>query len=323
MAKNNSKIEYTFQNIFRGSESASLRLPLVIIDSGEKGPTVWLTACIHGDEVGGIIVTQEMTKLLKKQLQKGKIYIFPLMNPTGFESVSRNVAISGEDLNRAFPGSETGSVASRIAHQIFSTIIDTKPDLVLDLHNDWSRSIPLVFIDEDPGEEFKKSYDKTKKIAKLSGFVNILDTENFKNTLTYNLLKNNIPALTIELGESYVVNEQNVAMGIKSVWNILSSLGMLKNKKKFLYKLPEKVANKTLIYSDKPFSSSSGIVRFYHKPGEMVKKGEIMGAIFDVLGNEQQKIIALDNGIVLGTTDFAAVFPGSVIMAFGNINRKK
>lgn len=58
------------------------------------------------------------------------------MNPLGFETASRHITLSGEDLNRSFPGDKEGSLAGRIANQIFTKIKETKPFLVLDLHND-------------------------------------------------------------------------------------------------------------------------------------------------------------------------------------------
>jgi predicted deacylase len=58
------------------------------------GPVVWLTACVHGDEVGGIVVIQELFKTVRKQLLKGSIYAFPLMNPLGFETASRDIILS-------------------------------------------------------------------------------------------------------------------------------------------------------------------------------------------------------------------------------------
>jgi predicted deacylase len=100
------------------------------IISPNHGPVVWLTACIHGDEVTGIVTIQEVFKKIQKQhLQRGAVYAFPLMNPIGFETGSRNITLSREDLNRSFPGNKNGSMAERIADKIFIPIQQTNPNL--------------------------------------------------------------------------------------------------------------------------------------------------------------------------------------------------
>ena len=111
------KVKYSFIKILTGSDLSRRRLPFMSIESRNTGPSVWLTACGHGDEVGGMVVIQEIFKILrKKPLLKGSVYAFPLMNPIGFETASRNITLSKEDLNRSFPGNINGSLAERIAN---------------------------------------------------------------------------------------------------------------------------------------------------------------------------------------------------------------
>jgi len=161
------KIEFSFLKIITGSEISSRRLPIMKAKSNTSGPIIWLTACSHGDEVGTIVIIQELFKRLKKSpLLKGTIYAFPLMNPIGFETSSRDITLSEEDLNRSFPGDEDGSFAERIAFKIFSTIQETKPRLVIDLHNDWTNSIPYCLVDVQPGKQNKLAYKKARYFAR-------------------------------------------------------------------------------------------------------------------------------------------------------------
>ena len=160
------KIKYSFLKILTGSDLSRRRLPFMSIESINPGPVVWLTGCMHGDEVTGIVTIQEVFKKIQKQLLlKGALYAFPLMNPIGFEAASRNITISREDLNRSFPGSKNGSLAERIADKIFTTIEQTKPTLVLDLHNDWMKSIPYAIIDPKPKQTDKQIYEKARTAA--------------------------------------------------------------------------------------------------------------------------------------------------------------
>ena len=160
------KIDFSFLKIITGSEISSRSLPIMKAQGSDPGPKIWLTSCSHGDEIGTIVIIQELFRRLKKSpLLKGTIYAFPLMNPIGFETSSRNITLSEEDLNRSFPGDKNGSFAERIAFKIFSTIKETKPRLVIDLHNDWTNSIPYCLVDVHPGKQNKLAYKKAGYFA--------------------------------------------------------------------------------------------------------------------------------------------------------------
>lgn len=315
------KVKYSFLKILTGSDLSRRRLPFMSVESVNPGPVVWLTGCIHGDEVTGIVTIQEVFKRLQRRpLTKGSLYAFPLMNPIGFEAASRNITISREDLNRSFPGDKSGSLAERIADKIFGTIKETNPSLVLDLHNDWMKSIPYAVIDANPGGAYRKTYEKTKAIAEKSGFLVILETEELVKSFSYSLLQHNIPALTIELGESYVVNEKNVEYGVRSILGILAFLEMIEQMDEtFSFGLPKSVKGKALKFSSQPVSSASGIIRFLAKPGDVVQKGQAVAKIYNTFGKLQDTILSLSNCIVLGHSDSSVAFPGAPVMAFGVI----
>lgn len=313
------KIKYSFLKILTGSDLYKRRLPFMAAESVNPGPVVWLTGCIHGDEVSGIVIIHEIFKKIRKEpLRKGSLYAFPLMNPIGFETASRNITMTKEDLNRSFPGNKNGSLAERMAEKIFTTIIETKPTLVLDLHSDWIKSIPYTLIDSEQGIGKTDAYQKTALFGKKTGFLVVLDTEELKRTLSYSLIQHHIPALTIELGESYIVSERNVEYGVKSVYNILAGLRMVEPEEKtFCYQLTESYKERILKYSHHPVSSTSGIIRFFARPGDYVQKKQTVAKIYNSFGKLQETITALDNGIVLGHSDSSVAFPGKPVMAFG------
>jgi predicted deacylase len=313
------KIHYSFKKIMTGSDLSHRRLPLMTAASPNPGPLVWLTACSHGDEVSGIVVIQEIFKSIRRRLIRGSVQAFPLMNPLGFELGIRNITMSREDLNRSFPGNPNGSLGERIAHRIFSTITEITPTLVLDLHNDWIDSIPYVLLDNDPGEKHKTAYEEAIRAGKETGLCLIVDAEELKRSLSFNLLLNDIPALTLELGKPYVVSESNVTYGLETIWNILAYLGMvIPRDKPFRYPLPHGYGQGNLLrYSDKPYSSRTGIIRFLAKPGEMVKASQPLAKIVNAFGRNQETVTAIKDAIVLGHSESSAAFPGMPIMAFG------
>ncbi len=272
---------------------------------------------MHGDEIGGTVIIQELFKRLKKDLLCGSVHAFPLLNPFGFEMVSRSIAFTKEDLNRSFPGNEKGTLAQRIAHRIFSFIIKTNPTIVLDLHNDWNKSIPYVLI--DPVSNARQKHNICQ-FAQKTGLLLIEDSEELHTSLTYNLIKNDISALTLELGESYVINEKNIELGLKAILNILVDLNMIASEgQNYLYPLLPYLRGKILHYSIMPLSSSSGIIRFHKKPGDIVAEGEKIAKIYNAFGRLVETLTAKNNGIIIGLTDNAISFPGSPVVAFGII----
>lgn len=312
-------ISYSFLKILTGSDLSRRRLPLMSATSGNPGPVVWLTACGHGDEVCGIAIVQEVFKEIQRRLLRGAVYAFPLMNPIGFETSSRNITVSQEDLNRSFPGESAGSLGKRIANRVFSTIIETGPSLVVDLHNDWIKSIPYVLIDRNPGNLHKEVYERTKTLARQAGFVVVVDTDELTSSLSYNLFMQDVPALTLELGEPRVINEKNVEHGVEAIWNVLGHLEMIQaREKRFIYPTPTSYGKgKLLRYSDQPLSSKSGIIRFLVKPGDEVKRGQPFAKIANAFGKHQETLRSINDAIVLGHSDSAVVFPGMPMMAFG------
>jgi predicted deacylase len=318
------KMKYSFLRIMTGSDLSRRRLPLMAVESSHPGPVVWLTACAHGDEVGGIVIIQEIFKRIRKSnLLKGSVNAFPLMNPIGFETASRNVTLSKEDLNRSFPGDKNGSLAERIADIVFTTITETKPTLVLDLHNDWIKSIPYTLQDRSTGIVQKEVYAKTEVFGEKSGFLVVRDTDELERTLSYSFLKQGTPSLTLELGESYVVNEKNIEYGVRAIWNVLAHLEMVEPESEpFTYPLPETVRGKTLKYSLQPLSSASGIIRFLAKPGDLVRQGQPIAKIYNAFGKLLETMSALHESIVLAHSDSSVAFPGQPVMAFGVIEKQ-
>ncbi len=319
------RIKYSFLKILTGSDLSRRRLAMMEASSPRPGPVVWLTGCVHGDEVGGMVVIQEIFKRLRKEpLLCGRLYAFPLMNPIGFETASRHIGLSMEDLNRSFPGDPNGSLAERIAERIFSTIIQTNPTLVLDLHNDWIKSIPYALIEPRWPEGEKEIFDKSVTFARLSGFIVVKEQAPetsdpyLEKSLTGSVIRRGAPAITLELGESFVVNEQNVDDGVTSVWNILSFLGMTRPREKILNRpVPPSLKDKILDYSHRPPASSSGVIRFLVKPGQIVKAGHKVAKIHNVFGKLQETLVTERAGLVLGHSDSSVALPGMPVAAFG------
>ncbi len=324
MEKNISKLKTFNLKIITGSEYNQKKIPMMQFEAPHKGPVIWLTACAHGDEIGGIVIIQELFRMLKKYgLTKGTVFSFPLMNPIGFETGSRNISFSKEDLNRTFPGDPKGTLAERIAYKIFTVITDTKPDLVIDLHNDWINSTPYAVLD-NIGED----QEIAKKILLYAEDSSLLivqegteEDRELSRTLTASLLRKSIPALTCEMGSSFTIDEKNVRYGLAAIWNILSRAGMtrpLSGPSAEIVDNPLK--GKVLHYDEHPYASSSGIIRFMKKPKDLLKKGEAFAKIYSPFGVLLETLRAEADSIMLGYSDLSVSFPGKSVAAFGIIS---
>ncbi|MFH1354427.1 MAG: succinylglutamate desuccinylase/aspartoacylase family protein [bacterium] len=308
-----------FENYFIDLSFRSLitqrKLAVLSAKAAKVGPVVWLTAGVHGDEIGGVVVIQEIFKRLREQpLRRGTVCALPLINPFGFEVATRQVPISEEDLNRAFPGKASGTLAERIAHLISTTIMASQPTVVLDLHNDWSRSIPYVLIDPKPRSTTAKVYDQVKLLSASLAMPVVLDSDVYQGTLSYTMLRQGVAAFSLELGESYVINEKNIEVGVKALWSVFGKLGMVESTDG---ERSAGEATKILHYSDEPRISSIGITRFLVKPGETVATGQGLAEVYDVMGNLQEKLKAKAPALVLGHTDYSVCFPGTPLVSLG------
>ena len=130
-----------------------ISLPIQIVHGRKPGRTVWLSAAVHGDEIGGVEIIRRVTKSLNARVMSGTVIAVPIVNVHGFLQGDRYLP-DRRDLNRAFPGSPNGSLAARIAN-LFMTEIVTRCDVGIDLHtgSDHRTNLPHVRGDLDDPDD--------------------------------------------------------------------------------------------------------------------------------------------------------------------------
>jgi len=111
--------ELSFSSLPTGN---ALPVPVQVIHGVAPGPTVWLSAAIHGDELNGTEIIRQVLARIRPSDLAGSIIAVPIVNVLGFVGESRYLP-DRRDLNRAFPGSKTGSLAARLAHLFMETIV--------------------------------------------------------------------------------------------------------------------------------------------------------------------------------------------------------
>lgn len=315
-----TKVKYTFLKFPTSSDVIIRKIPYMEIDSGLPGPLVYITACVHGDEVGGVAVLQDLFRVLRRQgIAKGKLCALPLMNPFSFEFARRTLPHTEEDLNRKFPGNPDGGFGERIADQIFQKIVAEKPDLVIDLHNDWIRSVPYAVIEPKAELYAETVRAKSLEMALESGLLVLTDAKPVLGSLTTSLLQQNIPAVTLELGESFVVNEKNLQIGLQTILNILKYMQMVeKSHNPYVFPVFSQAYPFGAVYEyyENPLPRTSGILRSHRVPGQVIKEGEFLGQVVNTFGRNLEKLRAQKTGVLLGLNDSFVSFPGKPIFAF-------
>lgn len=306
-------ISKEFVPLFKSIDLSVRRLPIFVIDSGEPGPVIGITAAIHGDEVTGTAVVQSLVKRLSASpLKKGKIFALPILNPTGFETVTRSLLYDGADLNRSFDGDNIGSPAERSASIILSTVLKFSPDFVIDLHTDSSNSIAYTLVDQPNDLSSKKVVESSIKLAQELGFPWAIDTEEsasypLEKCLTGQLVSRGIPAVTIELGGPLVVVEPFRQAGLEAIWQILYSRNLVATPPK---KFDDKKQTSVLTFQSRIRTTSTGIIDYRVQPGQVIKAKQILGIVRDVFGETIETIYSPVSGILFSHEDQSVVFPG-------------
>ncbi len=282
-------------------------VPVIVERAKIDGPTVLLMAGLHGDEINGVEIIR---RFLRKKLHKpliGTIICMPVFNIFGFLNVQRELP-DGRDLNRSFPGSPKGSLASQFAFH-FMKEIAPHCDYIIDFHTGASQrnnfpQIRCVFKDEESVE-----------LAKVFNPPFILHSNLIPKTLRESMVKRKKKILLFEGGKSNSIEEQVVEEGLNGVKRIIAHLGM-RNYKYDITKDREPIFLEESKWMRAP---SSGMFQALMKNGSAVMKGDVIGIVTDPYGNYEKKIKATQDGYIICSNESPVVYKGDAIV---NIAKK-
>ena len=282
--------------------TTKLDIPIIVRRSKIDGPVVLFSAGIHGDEINGIeIVRQLISKKINKP-KRGTIICIPIINMYGFVNRSREFP-DGRDLNRSFPGSKKGSLASRFAFHILNEVIP-EVHYAIDFHAGGASrfNAPQIRLAENDPE--------LKLLADTFNAPFTLYSKNIGGSFRNSSSKMNVKMLLFEGGKSLDINKDVAKVGINGVKRVLAHLDMLDPK--HAIEIPE---NKT-IYIEKSNwvrAKCSGMLHDYNTIGTFVKKGTILATITDPFGKFERKIKAPNDGYVINSNQSPIVYEGDAI----------
>lgn len=287
----------------------SVKLPLLVWRGEEPGPVVFISSAIHGDEINGTGTIRELINHPGFTLKKGALILLPVVNIIGFERHSRYMP-DRRDLNRSFPGSLKGSITSRLAHLVYTEIIN-RCDYGIDLHTAAVRrtNFPNVRADmSDPG---------CQKLAMAFGCEIIVDQDGPEGSFRKCATQSGCPTIILEAGEVWKVESTYLETALRGITNCLSMLGMTDQQ-------PETGPEPTVIQTTQWVrASSGGFLQFHVSPGEFVTKDQLLASNAGLLGLEQEGIYSPYNGIIIGMSTMPAVSPGDPVVHIAKVPRKE
>jgi predicted deacylase len=291
-----------------GGDEASLHLHEVIGGRG-AGPTIGISAAVHGDEFVGTQILMAMMRWLKDSDLKGRLLLLPVANPYSFEARTRHNPIDDLNLNRVFPGMAGGWFSEQLAHTIVQEFLG-RVEVLIDLHAGGARpTVDYVYIFND--EKLSRSFG-SKLLYRPDS---ISPGTVYGGTLSGLAVERGIPTVTLELGGGAIDQAPYVARGAEGLANALRALGVLPGE--------PRMRDDQIVLSriDIIRPTEGGFLRTEAPPlGERIEEGAVLGRVFSPYTFDELEVMrnSLPNGwMVLAHLSENLVQPGDYAYMVG------
>lgn len=285
---------------------AAVSLPVRVIHGRTDGPTVWINAAIHGDEVVGVEVIRQVMSRLSAKTLRGTLIAVPIVNVFGFTSGDRYLP-DRRDLNRSFPGSPRGSLASRIAHLMMTEVVD-KCSVGIDLHtgSDRRSNLPQIRCDlDDP---------HTRSLAEAFHAPLLYHARLRDGSLRSAARERGSRVLLYEAGEAWRFDDWAIDAGVAGVLRVLHHLDMVDS-------APPPPETPPLVTRRSGWvrARTTGILKTDVALGDRVTVGDRLGSLTNSFGRTLRLVRADRSGVVVGLTEAPLVNRGDAIAHIAEI----
>ncbi len=278
-----------------------LSLPVTVINGIEAGPKLWLSAAIHGDELNGVEIIRQVLAQIQSDKLRGTLIAVPIVNVFGFIEQSRYLP-DRRDLNRSFPGSENGSLASRLANLFIREIVSQSTHGI-DLHTAAIHRINL------PQIRANLDNSETYKCARAFGAPIIMNSTTRDGSLRQAATQKGIPILLYEAGEALRFDPLAIRTGVQGIFRVMEYLQM------YHFDSIDPPSPSIEIRQSKWIRAScGGIFHLKVDLGEKVLKKQELGFITDAFGENKVIVRANVSGIVISHTQNPLVNRGDGII---------
>ena len=280
-------------------------LPNQVVHGRRDGPTVWVSAAVHGDEIAGVEIIRRVVRSVDARQLAGTMLTVPIVNAHGFLTGDRYLP-DRRDLNRSFPGSATGSLAARLAN-LFMTEIVSRCEVGIDLHtgSDHRTNLPQIRADLDD--------DRTRSLAEAFGAPLMLHAKVRDGSLRGAATEAGATVLLYEGGEAWRFDRDAIDVGVAGVRRVLARLGMIDDDVEVRQRPVESRTSRWMR------ARRSGIALLDVGLGDRVGHGDPLGVIHDSVGTRLSRITASTDGIVIGHIQHPLVNQGDAIVHIAEV----
>ena len=294
-------IRYGISETYMGDP---VRIPVTVVNGTEPGPTGVLTAAAHGDELNGVEVVRTVAHEWSHADLHGTLVCLPVLNVPGFLAQQRYLPIYDRDLNRSFPGSETGTSARRMANRIFANFV-SQGDFAIDFHTSTRGRTNMLHVRADTESE------GVERVAKSFGSNVVIDGAGPEGSLRREASERGTATVTIEMGEAHRFQRDLIDRALLGVESVLAESGMRRTD---AVRWPgwrtiiDGGAEKTWLRAD-----AGGLVDMHYDGGDLVREEESVCTITDPFKTESESVIAPFTGLVVGVLENPLVYPGNPV----------
>lgn len=282
--------------------TSAVEVPVIIERSKKPGPIVLITAGIHGDEINGVEIVRQFLARKMNKPSKGTTICIPVLNVFGFLNMQREFP-DGRDLNRIFPGTKKGPLASRFAYQLTHEILPVV-DYVIDFHTGGAKRFNAAQI------RIIENDEKLKELAEIFNAPFTVYSSNLKNSLRTTCKNLNIPILLYEGGKSSDNDAGITRYGLDGLRRILKHLGMLKAE----FDPPKAIKPTIFIQKTKWLRAKySGLLHLKVEIGQWVQKKDILAVITDPYGSFKHVMKARNAGHIINVNQSPMVYQGDAL----------
>ena len=282
-----------------------MEMPVHVLRGKKEGPTLFVCAAVHGDELNGVEIIRRLVQKLNFKNIHGTLIAIPIVNVYGVLNHSRYLP-DRRDLNRSFPGTEKGSLASRLANLLLTECIE-KSTHAIDLHTGALHRSNIPQIRGDLNNP------QTMQMAEAFGVPVVINSKIRDGSLRDAADELGIPTIVYEAGEALRFDEAAIKAGVRGIRRVMQKLAMLTTSPKSTSRIEPLVVNSSS-WARAPIS---GIFHSLTKLGQIVSRGERIGIIADPFGATEVDIEAAYTGMVIGRTFLPLVNEGDAVIHIG------
>ncbi|CAH0999073.1 N-alpha-acetyl-L-2,4-diaminobutyric acid deacetylase [Neolewinella maritima] len=284
-----------------------VRIPILVAKGKQDGPTLGVTAAVHGDELNGIRVIQRLFSDLDVEELTGTIIGVLVVNIPAFLRQTR-VYTDGFDLNHVMPGKEDGRASEVYAFRLMDRIIQHF-DYLLDLHTASRGRVNSYYVRAD------MSHEITRQLAILQNPQLIVHNPPNDKTLRGSADALDIPAITLEVGNPGVYQKKLIRSGIEGIHNALSYLKMTQDE----IIQPSSTESGPILCKRSYwiYTHTGGLLTVEVDLLAEVKKGDLIASQRDVFGTLKEQYLAPEDGVVIGKSTMPVNRSGGRVLHLG------